>query len=98
MDQFTDLSGEDAQLVLRGIGDLDIQISLRHFDGGIFDFRNWSLDQAYDYKREEDAHEDYSSDNRDHQDGGGSIKGGAFRRRLVAAFRIVGDNIIEGAV
>ena len=50
MDQSAHLSGENTQFVLRGIGDLYIQIPFRHFCGGIFDFGNRDFDQAYNHK------------------------------------------------
>ena len=50
MDQPAYLNGENTQFILRGIGNLYIQIPFRHFYGGILDFRNRDFDQAYNHK------------------------------------------------
>ena len=98
MDQSAYLSGEDTQFILRGIGDLYIQIPFRHFYGGILDFRDRGFDQAYDHKWEEDAYEDDGNDNCHHGQDGGSVKGSAFRRCIITPLCIVVDDIIKSAV
>ena len=98
MDQSAHLRGQNPQLISGGIGNLHIQITLRHLYSGFLDFGNRSLDETYDHKREEDSHQDYDKDNRGHKADGGYVKRNAFLRRGVTALCIVGDDVIEDAV
>ena len=97
-DQTAYLLGENAQLILGSIGNLYVKISLRHFECGRLDLGNRRFNQAYDHEGEEYAHQDDGNDHCRHKDHGGSVEEEAFLCRRVAALRVIGDNIIKGAV